>query len=89
MNNNHQLIDSIYAIKYKITDREYQNIMNELNQKKNHNKINIHEYIERLISCALYINPPHEEKEQLGIGYKIIKNVCRICFFYLGYVYFK
>ena len=84
-----QLIDSIYAIKYKITDREYQNIINKINQEEVPNRIGIHEYIERLISCALYINPPHEEKEHLDVGYKIIKNVCRVCFLYLGYVYFK
>ena len=89
MNNNQQLIDSIYAIKYKITDREYQNIMNKISQEEVSNRIDIHEYIERLISCALYINPPHEEKEHLDVGYKIIKNVCRVCFLYLGYVYFK
>ena len=87
--NNQQLIDSIYAIKYKITDREYQNIMNGISQEESSNRIGIHEYIERIISCALYINPPHEEKEHLDVGYKIIKNVCRVCFLYLGYVYFK
>ncbi len=86
MSTNYQLIDSIYAIKYKITEREYQNIINGLNEQRSIG-LSIHEYMERFINYGLYINPPHEEKEDLDIGYNIYKNACRICFFYFGFMY--
>ena len=87
MSDNYQLIDSIYTIKHKITEKEYQNIMNGLNEQRPVG-LSIHEYMERFINYGLYINPPNEEKEDISIGYHIYKNACRVCLFYFGFMYF-
>lgn len=86
MSDNYQLIDSIYTIRHKITEREYQNIINGLNEQRPIG-LSIHEYIEGFINYGLYINPPNEE-EDIAKGYNIYKNACRVFFFYFGFMYF-